>query len=69
MNYMIYYYVNPSEFRSKYSCETALVNMVGKLLQAVNDGITSLIVVALVGFRKAFDPVDHSILIKKLKEY
>lgn len=60
-------YVNQSGFRPKHSCETALISMVGKWLQAVNDG--KLIGVVLVDFRKAFDLVDHKILIEKLKEY
>ena len=67
LNYHSLLYENQSGFRTKHSCETALVNMVSKWLQALNNG--DLIGVLLVDFRKAFDLVDHTILLEKLKEY
>ncbi len=56
-----------SGFRPNHSCETALLGMISKWLDAINNG--SLIGVVMVDFKKAFDLVDYSILLKKLKYY
>ena len=56
-----------SGFRPKYSTESALVQMVDSWLEAINSG--KLIGCVLVDFRKAFDLVDHKILLKKLQYY
>lgn len=56
-----------SGFRSHHSCETALVNMTDKWLHAMDSG--KIIGIVLVDFRKAFDLVDHQILLSKLKLY
>ena len=56
-----------SGFRPKYSTESALIQMVDSWLEAINSG--KLIGCVLVDFRKAFDLVDHKILLKKLKYY
>ena len=58
---------NQSGFRPKHSCETALINIVEKWLKAMNEG--KLVGVIMVDFRKAFDLVDHHILLRKLKAY
>lgn len=70
MNYVESYkllYSTQSGFRPNHSCESALVNMNEKWLQALDKG--DLISVVLVDFRKAFDLVDHEILLKKLEIY
>ena len=56
-----------SGFRSQHSCETALVHMIDTWLNAMNYG--KMIGVVLVDFKKAFDLVDHKILLYKLKLY
>ena len=53
-----------SGVRTQHSCETALVNMIDLWLNAIDNG--KMIGVALVDFKKAFDLVDHKILISKL---
>ena len=52
-----------SEFRSGHSTETALMLMNERWLKAINDG--NIIGTIMVYFRKAFDLVDHSLLVKK----
>lgn len=56
-----------SGFRSKHSCETALVNMIDSWLAGIDSG--KMIGVVLVDFKKAFDLVDHHILLDKLSVY
>ena len=56
-----------SGFRTQHSCETALVNMIDSWLNALDNG--KMVGVVLVDFKKAFDLVDHQILINKLKVY
>ena len=58
---------NQSGFRPNHSCETALIGMVSKWLESINIG--SLIGTVMIDFKKAFDLVDHSVLLKKLKHY
>ena len=56
-----------SGFRNHHSCHTALVRMCDKWLSSVNNSeITGAV---FLDFKKAFDLVDHNILIKKLSSY
>ena len=56
-----------SGFRAQHSCETALVNMIDLWLNAIDK--SKMVGVVLVDFKKAFDLVDHQILINKLEIY
>ena len=56
-----------SGFRVKHSTESALILMVDAWLKALNAG--KLKGCVMVDFRKAFDLVDHQILLKKLQYY
>ena len=56
-----------SGFRAKHSTESALILMVVSWMKALNAG--KLIGCVIVDFRKAFDLVDHQILLKKLQSY
>ena len=56
-----------SGFRKNYSCNTALINLVDKWLSYIDKGeINGAIFYDL---RKAFDLVDHTVLISKLDAY
>ena len=54
-----------SGFRPNHSCETALLQTVNKFLEAINN--SQIIVMVMVDFRKVFDLVDHTLLLKKLR--
>ena len=56
-----------SGFRTQHSFETALVNMIDLWINAIDSG--KMVVLVLVDFKKAFDLVDHQILIDKLEIY
>ena len=56
-----------SGFRSKHCTETALIKIIDDLLFKLNDDCFSGMV--LVDYRKAFDMIDHTLLLKKLEVY
>ena len=56
-----------SGFRPNHSCETSLLQMINKWLGAINN--SEMIGMVMIDFRKAFDLVDHTLLLKKLKYY
>ena len=60
-------HLSQSGFRPNFSCETALLKMINKFHQSINDG--QIIGMVMVDFRKAFDLVDHTLLLKKLEHY
>ena len=60
-------YSTQSGFRANHSYETALVGMIDNWLTAINNN--SMVGVVMIDFRKAFDLVDHNILLKELKHY
>ena len=56
-----------SGFRPKHSCQTALVKLIDKWMACIDSG--DIIGTMFIDFRKAFDLVDHKLLIKKLSAY
>ena len=58
---------NQSGFRARHSRETAVIHMIDSWLHAIDNG--QMIGVVLVDFKKAFDLVDHQILLSKLEIY
>ena len=58
-------YIRQSGFRSKHSTETALIKIIEDLLFNLdNDRVSGMV---LVDYRKAFDMIDHTLLLKKLE--
>jgi hypothetical protein len=56
-----------SGFRSNHSCQTALVNIIDKWIEEMNNGNVNVVI--LLDLTKAFDVVDHDIMAKKLEIY
>ena len=52
-----------SGFRPNHSCETALLQMTNKCSDAINN--SQMIGMVMIDFRKVFDLVDHTLLLKK----
>ena len=56
-----------SVFRSKHSTEMALTFIIENWLKAITDG--KIVGTIMVDFRKAFDLIDHGLLLEKLSYY
>ena len=56
-----------SGFRTKHSCETALLKLIDGWMEAIDKGKQTGAI--LLDLRKAYDLVDHRIMIAKLKAY
>ena len=56
-----------SGFRHKHSCQTALVKLIDQWMKCIDQG--DLVGTLFIDFRKAFDVVDHTLLLKKLSFY
>ena len=55
------------EFRKNRSCLTQLIEHVDGVLKALNDG--SEVDVIYLDYSKAFDKVDHAVLLSKMRLY
>ena len=60
-------FIHQSGFRPFHSCDTALIELRDTLLLNLDKGLISGL--SLIDFRKAFDLVDHDILLEKLAMY
>ena len=58
---------NQSGFRAKHSCQTALIKLIDKWMECIDKG--DIVGTFFLDFRKAFDLVDHKILMDKLSLY
>ena len=70
MNYLTKYnliHENQSEFHQKHSCQTALVKLIDQWMQCIDKA--EIVGSLFIEFRRAFDVVDHSILLNKLIKY
>ena len=56
-----------SGFRANHSCETILIKITDEWLEAMDKGLFTGFV--MIDLRKAFDVVDHKLLLKKLQVY
>ena len=56
-----------SGFRHKHSCQTALIKLIDSWMKCIDSG--DMVGALFIDFRKAFDLVDHAILMKKLSIY
>ena len=65
----LYHLLHPGQsgVRQNHSCHTALINMVDDWLQNINNN--KYCGVLFVDFKKAFDVIDHDLLLRKLKIY
>ena len=54
-------------FRSNHSCQTALINIIDKWIENINNGNVNVVI--LLDLKNAFDVVDHDIMAKRLEIY
>ena len=60
-------YLRQSGFRSRHSCQTALVNLIDEWIMAIDNN--TYVGAVFLDLSKAFDLVDHHMLLQKLKKF
>ncbi|MCP6146163.1 reverse transcriptase domain-containing protein, partial [Klebsiella pneumoniae] len=58
---------NQSGFRPKHSCFTSLTKLTEDWQNSINN--KEIVEAVLIDFRKAFDLIDHQLLLRKLQIY
>ena len=61
------FHPNQSGFRKKHSCHTALTNLIEQWHTNINNDLITGVV--FLDFAKAFDTIDHKLLLRKLSLY
>ena len=61
------FYESQYGFRADHSCENAIMEMVGHIVQAHNDGVHSTGL--YLDLLEAFDTLDHTLLLSKMERY
>lgn len=56
--------INQSGFRESHSCETVVINICDIFLKEIDKG--NIVIAVFLDFKRAFETVDRSILLKKL---
>ena len=56
-----------SGYRSNHSCQSALVNIIDKWIEEINNGNVNVVI--FLDLKKAFDVVDHNRIATKLEIY
>lgn len=64
---LVLVFKHQSEFRPFHSCETAMIELVDNLLTNMDNGLVKEL--SLIDHRRAFDLVDHGVLLRKLAVY
>ena len=58
-----------SGYRSNHSCQSALVNIIDKWIEEINNGNVNVVILLDLYKKKAFDVVDHNRIATKLEIY